>query len=49
VEIEELPLKLEIEGGWLHERIDEGGKPVSVVTRVNAAGFNEFWLQTVCS
>jgi len=47
VEIEELPLKFEIEDGWLHERVDERGKPTRVVTRVNAAGFDEFWLETV--
>lgn len=47
VEISEIPLKLEIEDGWLCQRVDDGGKPTSVVTRVNGSKFNEFWLSTV--
>jgi inosine-uridine nucleoside N-ribohydrolase len=47
VEIREVPLKLEIEDGWLHQRVDEGGKPTRVVTRVNGGKFSEFWLSIV--
>jgi inosine-uridine nucleoside N-ribohydrolase len=47
VEINEIPLRLEIEDGWLYERVDASGTPTSVVTRVNASAFNEFWLRTV--
>ena len=47
VEISEIPLKLEIEDGWLCQRVNEGGKPTRVVTRVNGGKFNEFWLHTV--
>lgn len=47
VEISEVPLRLEIEDGWLHERIDPAGRPVRVVTAVDGARFSEFWLETV--
>jgi purine nucleosidase len=49
VEISELPLKLAVEDGWLVQRIADGGKPTRVVTRVNGAKFNQFWLETVTS
>ncbi len=47
VEIREIPLKVTIEDGWLYQRVDDGGKPTRVVTRVNGDKFNEFWLSTV--
>jgi inosine-uridine nucleoside N-ribohydrolase len=47
VEISEIPLKSEIRDGWLRHAIDASGKPTHVVTRVNAAKFDEFWLSTV--
>ena len=47
VEISEIPLKLEIKGGWLCQRVDESGRPTRVVTRVNGGKFSEFWLSTV--
>ena len=47
VEIEEIPLMLEEKDGWLHERVDPHGKPVSVVTKINGSNFNEFWLNKI--
>jgi purine nucleosidase len=47
VEIEEIPLKSEVEDGWLRQRVDPGGTPTRVVTRVDGAKFGEFWLRTV--
>jgi purine nucleosidase len=47
VEIKELALIFEEKDGWLHERIDPAGKSVHVVTKVDGAGFNEFWLNTI--
>jgi inosine-uridine nucleoside N-ribohydrolase len=47
VEIREIPLKSELEDGWLCHTVDEGGKPTRVVTRVNGGAFSEFWLGTV--
>ncbi|MGI8586388.1 MAG: nucleoside hydrolase [Chloroflexia bacterium] len=47
VEITEVPLKVEIKDGWLRQRVDAGGKPTRVVTRVNGGAFNEFWFRTV--
>ncbi len=49
VEISEIPLKLEIEDGWLVERVADAGKPTRVVTRVDGDRFNEFWLSRVCT
>jgi inosine-uridine nucleoside N-ribohydrolase len=47
VEIRELPLRTEIEDGWLKHTIDESGKPTRVVTKVNGGRFSEFWLDMV--
>ena len=47
VEIEKIPLMLEEKDGWLHERVDPHGKPVSVVTKINGSNFNEFWLNKI--
>jgi inosine-uridine nucleoside N-ribohydrolase len=44
VEIEEVPLVLEEKDGWLTERIANSGKLVRVVTRVDGARFDEFWI-----
>jgi purine nucleosidase len=47
VEISQFPLELEIDDGWLCQRVDDSGKPTRVVTRVNGDKFNEFWFSTV--
>jgi len=47
VEIAEVPLILEEIDGWLTERINESGKPVRVVTKVDGARFSEFWIHRV--
>ena len=47
VEIDEIPLKSEIEDGWLRQRVDPGGTPTRVVTRVDGGKFSEFWLSSV--
>lgn len=47
VSIEELPLRLEVQDGWLYEWVDSSGKPTRVVTGVNGPRFNEFWLSLV--
>jgi purine nucleosidase len=47
VEINEIPLKMELRDGWLHEEIDAQGKPAKVVTRVDGNLFNEFWIDTI--
>ena len=49
VEITEIPLKLDLRNGWLHEIIDTAGKPTKVVTRIDGNRFNEFWIATVSS
>jgi acetylornithine/succinyldiaminopimelate/putrescine aminotransferase len=46
VETEELLLNSTVEDGWLVQRIEEGGRPTKVVTRVDGRAFEEFWLRT---
>jgi inosine-uridine nucleoside N-ribohydrolase len=43
VTIEEIPLSLEIEDGWLHERVDPTGVRRRVVTAVDGPAFSEVW------
>jgi purine nucleosidase len=47
VETQELPLRSSVEDGWLVQRIEEGGRPTKVVTRVDADAFDRLWLRTV--
>jgi len=47
VEISEIPLTFEIKDGWLHQTVDERGKPTRVVTHIDGETFNEHWLRTV--
>ena len=47
VETKELPLRTEIEDGWLVQRVEDGGSLTRVVTRVDGRAFDEFWLRTV--
>ncbi len=47
VEAEELPLNSSIEDGWLVQRVEEGGRPAKVVTRVDGRAFEDFWLRAV--
>jgi inosine-uridine nucleoside N-ribohydrolase len=47
VEISEIRLTFEIKDGWLHQTVDERGKPTRVVTHIDGETFNEHWLRTV--
>lgn len=47
VEVEEIPLRSEIEGGWVRQSIDRAGRLARVVTRVDGSRFNQFWLSSV--
>jgi purine nucleosidase len=49
IEIEEIPLRWDIDGGWLRMRPDPEGTPTRVVTRVDGPAFNEAWLRWVAS
>jgi purine nucleosidase len=49
IEIVEIPLSWDIEGGWLTMRPDPEGTPIRVVTHVDGAAFNEAWLSWVTS
>jgi len=44
VEIEQIPLRFEMSDGWLWQRVEEGGAPTRVVTRVDGGRFSAFWL-----
>jgi purine nucleosidase len=47
VEVEELRLNSSIEDGWLVQRVEAGGRPTKVVTRVDGRAFDDLWLRTV--
>ncbi len=47
VRIEELPLRLEVVDGYLVESVDSSGRPLQVVTAVDAERFNRLWLDLV--
>ena len=47
VEMKEVPLRLEEKDGWLCERMDSSGRLVRVVTKIDGARFNEFWLNKI--
>ncbi len=44
VQISDIPLKCEMQDGWLVERPDPEGKPFRVVTRVDGRAFSEQWV-----
>jgi len=47
VEIEELPIVVEEEDGWLRERVDKSGRKMKVVTKIDGPRFSEFWLSLI--
>jgi purine nucleosidase len=47
VETREVPLRVELTDGWLHETVDSAAEPVHVVSGIDGNRFNEFWLDTV--
>ncbi len=49
VELEEVPLTIEEEGRWLHERIDKSGRNMRIVTKVDGPRFSEFWVKRITS
>ena len=42
LEIETVPLKLDIRESWLYEIPDSGGIPTRLVTKIDGNAFNEF-------
>jgi hypothetical protein len=47
VEIQELPLVIEEQGGFLRERLDDQGRRYPVVTQVDGALFEKFWVEKI--
>ncbi len=48
VEIETVPLKLEVKDSYLYEIPDKEGIATRVVTKIDGDAFNEFWYSTLC-
>jgi purine nucleosidase len=49
VEIETVPLKLEIRDTYLYEIPDKDGIPTRLVTKIDGNAFSEYWYNTICS
>lgn len=49
VEISQIPLKMELSDGLLHEIIDPVAKPLRVITKVDGERFSEFWIDIVAA
>lgn len=47
IEIQEIPLVIEEKDGWIHERIDNTGTIMKVVTKVDGPYFSDLWLDVV--
>lgn len=47
VEMAEIPLRFEIEGGYLREIIDPAGRMTTVVTRIDGEAFSNHWVKLV--
>ena len=47
VEIERVPIRLEMQDGYLYERVDARGMVMNVVRTVEGDEFSEFWLRVV--
>lgn len=47
VRVEDRTIAVEERDGWLHERVEEGGQPVRIVTAIDGPRFDAFWLETV--
>lgn len=49
VEVTELPLKYEVEaaGGFVRQRVEDGGTMTRLLTKIDGARFSEFWLDAV--
>ena len=47
VEMEELPLLIKEENGWLIEQIHSSGRSIRVVTKIDGPHFNKFWIDQI--
>ncbi len=47
VEISHVPVKTELRDGSLHRKIDAGGKPTRIVTKIDGDRFSQFWVDTI--
>jgi purine nucleosidase len=48
VEMQTVPLKLEMREGWLYETPHNDGIPTRIVTRIDGSAFNGFWCDLIC-
>lgn len=49
IEISRIPLKTELRNNLLHRKIDAGGKPARIVTKIDGQRFSEFWVDTIAN
>jgi hypothetical protein len=49
VEITTVTLRFEVKDSFLHEIPADDGKPMPIVTKIDANAFNEYWWDVVCS
>ncbi len=47
IEVRSFPLTLNVEDGWLLQRIDPRGQRYPLVTRINGEKFSEWWVEQV--
>ena len=47
VQMEEIPLRFEVEDGYLREIVDPGGRMTTVVTRVDGDAFSNHWVEVI--
>jgi purine nucleosidase len=47
VQMEEIPLRFEVENGYLREIVDPAGRMTTVVTRVDGEAFSKHWVRLV--
>jgi hypothetical protein len=45
--MEEIPLRFEVENGYLREIVDPAGRMTTVVTRVDGEAFSKHWVRLV--
>lgn len=48
VQIETVPLQLEVRDGWLYETPDSSGIPAHLVTQIDGSAFTEEWCNILC-
>jgi purine nucleosidase len=48
ITIDTVPLKFEVQDGWLYEIPDSQGRPTRLVTQIDGGAFSDHWCDVVC-